>query len=275
MESLVLARKQETPDTVSLRVKADMIVTPGQFIMLGAPLLADPLLADPAQPTGSPLRELKRSYSVAGYQVPRRHRSDEACADVHEGHLGHGGWVEVTIKEQQNGTFSRYAQTLAVGNPIAVYGPFGRHFLWTPETFDSTEHLVWIAGGTGIAPFRCMIHAAIAASYPGRITLLFSVKTRSDIIYADEMASWRAALPNLHVRIALTRPTDEDKEGWDGLLGRVGERQVKDAIGGDVLNARFFVCGPTSMVNDMAATLQHMAVPATHILAEKYGAIDG
>jgi ferredoxin-NADP reductase len=238
--------------------------------MLGAPLLPD--LADPAGPL---TRELKRSYSVAGYRAPQRHRGDEPCADVHEGHLGHGGWVEVTIKEQPHGTFSSYAQTLAVGSRIAVYGPFGRHFLWTPVILDAVGHHVWIAGGTGIAPFRFMVHAAIAAQYPGRITLIFSVKTRADIIYADEIASWRAALPNLRVIIALTRPTDADMVDWDGLLGRVGERQLKDAIGGDVLNTRFFVCGPTSMVNDIAVILQHMAVPVQNILMEKYGAIDG
>jgi ferredoxin-NADP reductase len=268
MHSAVLARTQETPDTVTIRVAADIVVTPGQFVMLGAPILP-PLVPD------GPMRELKRSYSVAGYHAPRRHRGDEPCAAVHEGHLGHDGWIELTIKEQPAGTFSRYAQTLAVGDPIALYGPFGKHFLWNPVGADPTVPLVLIAGGTGIAPFRFMIAEAIAQSYPGTMTLLFSVKTRSDIIYEDEIESWRRALPNLRIHVALTRPAAADLDGWSGLVGRIGEKAITDALGGDVLAARFYVCGPTTMVQDMTATLGRLGVPADAIRTEKYGAIDG
>jgi len=283
MDSRVLARKQETPDTVTLRLAADMIVTPGQFVMLGAPLLpplvSSPLVSDGAVSDGASRgeasRELKRSYSVAGYGAPHRHRGDEPCADAHEGHLGHGGWVEVTIKEQNPGLFSKYAQTIAVSDAIALYGPFGRHFIWNPAAQESSERLVWIAGGTGIAPFRFMIQQAIAQSYPGHITLFFSVKTRADIIYADEIAAWTAALPNLRVHIALTRPAPEDLVDWNGLTGRVGEKALRDVLGKNLFGTRFFVCGPTSMVQDVQATLTRLGVASQHILTEKYGAIEG
>lgn len=280
MDARIIEKRAETPDTVTLRITADMTVTPGQFVMLGAPLL--PSLA----PGGAP-RELKRSYSVAGYAAPVRHEGHETCADVHEGHLGHDGWIEVTIKEQANGVFSRHAQEVAPGERIALYGPFGRHFLWEPSVSASSSghaiaaradpqlHYIWIAGGTGIAPFRFMIQRAIETEYPGRITLLFSVKSRGDIIYKDEISSWTTLLPGLTVRVALTRPEPADLEGWDGLAGRIGEKAIKEALGGDVHGARVYVCGPTAMVQDVTAVLARLAVPTANITTEKYGAIDG
>lgn len=274
MDARIIEKRQETPDTVTLRITADMTLTPGQFVMLGAPLLP-PLVPGGAQ------RELKRSYSVAGHGAPIRHEGHEECADVHEGHLGHDGWIEVTIKEQPHGTLSRHAQELIPGDSVALYGPFGRHFLWDPSTNATTAradphtHAVWIAGGTGIAPFRFMIKRAIENEYPGRITLLFSVKTKEDIIYGDEIESWKALLPGLKVLVALTRPAPSDLEGWEGLAGRIGEKAIKDALGGDVHGARFYVCGPTAMVQDVTAVLARLAVPTANIVTEKYGAIEG
>jgi ferredoxin-NADP reductase len=217
---------------------------------------------------------LKRSYSIAGFHAPHRHRGDESCAEAHEGHLGHGGWIELTIKAQPGGLFSQYAQTIVPGDSISVAGPFGKHFVWNPTLADPAEHLVLIAGGTGIAPFKFFLTQAIRHHYSGRITLLFSVKTGSDIIYRDELAQWTKQLPGLRSFIFLTRPSQDDHHVWKGLFGRIDENAIRNGVGGDVLTSRFYVCGPTPFVTSVIDSLRRLAVSADRIATEKFGGVE-
>jgi ferredoxin-NADP reductase len=244
MESTVVARHEESADTITLRLSTPETFRahPGQFIMLGATL-------------PSSEREIRRSYSVAAQEA---------------------GWIEVTVKAQAHGLFSPYVCALPLGAPINVYGPFGRHFTWEAAAHDANTPLVFIAGGTGIAPFRAMVHAARASGFAARGgtgTVLFSVRTANDVLYRDELPLWEC--DGFRTHITLTRPTEEDVANWKGAFGRMNEKFLRETLGDALLRAHYYVCGPTPLVVDMQTVLGRIGVPAAHVRTEKYGAIEG
>lgn len=244
VESTVVAVRTESADTVTLRLATPSAFTakPGQFIMLGAVV------------PGSE-REVRRSYSIAAL-------GDE--------------WLEVTIKAQKQGLFSPHVCSLLPGAAINVYGPFGRHFTWDAHTHDASQPIVFIAGGTGIAPFRFMVHAARKhgfAARGARGTVFFSVRTRADILYNQELPSWEA--DGFRSVITLTRPSDDDQREWSGAFGRINERLLRATLGDDAVRAVYYVCGPTPLVVDVQTVLARMGVPPQQVHTEKYGAIEG
>jgi len=68
--------------------------------------------------------------------------------------------LEVLVKEVENGYFTPQLRRLKVGKMVEVHGPFGKFGL-EPEA-AKTGKFVFIASGTGIAPFR-----SIVRTYPG------------------------------------------------------------------------------------------------------------
>lgn len=234
--STIAAVTRETHDTVTLRIDAPLAFTPGQFAMIGLML------------EGKPVR---RSYSIAS--------------------APNGSYVELTIKAQEHGLFSRYAQTMQPGHEVNLYGPFGHHFLFDPAKHGQ-QHVVFIAGGSGIAPFRSMLQAAAAAGYKGKISLLYSVRTSKDIIFREELAQL-AGLLDLDLTITITRPSADDR-GWSGLQGRITPALVREKLGTVLQDKLFYICGPTPLVQSVQLLLHELHVPKEQVKTEKFGNIE-
>jgi ferredoxin--NADP+ reductase/benzoate/toluate 1,2-dioxygenase reductase subunit len=78
--------------------------------------------------------------------------------------------LEVLVKEVENGYFTSKLRKLRIGNLVEIHGPFGK-FGMEPKVAD-TGKFVFIASGTGIAPFR-----SIVRTYPGiDYTLIHGVR---------------------------------------------------------------------------------------------------
>lgn len=238
ISTTVLAVRRETHDTVTLRIAAPLQFTPGQFAMIGLHV------------GGKPIR---RSYSIAS--------------------APNGAYVELAVKKQEHGLFSKYAQTMESGEQVTLHGPFGNHFLFEPSTADAQRTMVFIAGGSGIAPFRSMLHAAAAAGYAGKMVLLYSVRTRQDIIFEEELSKLADQL-NLSVKITLSRPDENDGE-WSGLTGRLSPEMLAEQLGSaDIHEHLYYICGPTPLVQGVQTALSVLGVPKERMKTEKFGQIE-
>lgn len=238
----ILEVTHETHDTISIRVPMTFQFEPGQFIMLGS------------ERVPGVHREVRRSYSVSS--------------------APNGKWLEVTVKKQEPGLFSGFCHMLYAGDKINVYGPFGKHFVWNAEKNEIKTPVVFVAGGSGIAPFRSMLEHASKVKYSGQLFLFYSVKTSQDIIFAKELTELAKSL-NLTVHITLTRPGPQDNS-WEGKLGRVGEKLLRDELPPDVLeSARFFVCGPSALIDSVRVSLEALGVQKDRVLTENFGKIEG
>lgn len=96
--------------------------------------------------------------------------------------------LEVLVKEVDNGNFTPKLRKLKVGNLVEVHGPFGK-FGIAPNAAQ-TGKFVFIASGTGIAPFRSLIRTYPEIDY----TLIHGVRYTSEAYDQHEYASDRYVL---------------------------------------------------------------------------------
>ena len=74
---------------------------------------------------------------------------------------------------------------LEVGEPVAVHGPMGFAFLREQETGP----IFAVAGGSGLAPIRAILTAALNNSKTTQrpINLWFGARTESDVYLEEEL----------------------------------------------------------------------------------------
>jgi ferredoxin-NADP reductase len=157
---------------------------------------------------------------------------------------------------------SNHLCSLNEGATIAFQGPFG-DFILRPPLRDT----VFIATGTGIAPFRSMLHWLLAESdrHRGhRFWLLFGARREQDIYYREEFENLAADHDNFHFLPTLSRAATE----WKGLRGYVQEHLPE--IVGTRSDMHAYICGLDKMVQANRELLKSLGWDRTSIRYEKY-----
>jgi ferredoxin-NADP reductase len=174
------------------------------------------------------------------------------------------GRVALCLNRVQEGFMSNYLFGLVEGAEITFQGPFG-NFILHPPMRDT----IFIATGTGIAPFRSMLHWLLAdpKRHGGKeLWLLFGARIERDLYYADEFNFLSSVHANFHFLPTLSRATPE----WRGLRGYVQEH-VKEIVGersSEEMHA--YICGLDRMVKANRDLLKCMGWDRTSIRYEKY-----
>lgn len=117
---------------------------------------------------------------------------------------------------------------------------------------------VFIAGGAGITPFIAILRDLGRKGKLGGNYLLFSNKTRDDIILEQEFRHY------LGDRCAFTL-TEERRQGYDARLIDAAylRRKVRN------FRQAFYVCGPPAMVEDVGAALRRLGAKPDNIVFEQ------
>jgi CDP-4-dehydro-6-deoxyglucose reductase len=170
-----------------------------------------------------------------------------------------GNRFELCLNRVQDGLLSPYLFTLHPGDEIEMRGPFGTFILRDPPN-DS----VLVATGTGIAPFRAMLPARLAADAAHQITLLFGVRCEGNLLYRAEFEALERRHPNFRFWPTLTRPGP----GWTGRTGRV-QQHLAAAISGQS-DCDVYICGLRAMVDETRAMLKALGFDRKRIIYEKY-----
>lgn len=101
------------------------------------------------------------------------------------------------------GVASNYLCDLKPGDRVKITGPTGKHFL-LPEEFKN-KSLVFVATGTGIAPYRGMLRDMFDAGYAGKVWLVFGVQHGDCTLYDDEFENWARRHSNFTYIKAVSR----------------------------------------------------------------------
>ena len=176
------------------------------------------------------------------------------------------GELVLTVERIPDGEVSTYLHDVLVpGDRVELRGPIGGYFVWEAALGGP---LLLIAGGSGVVPLLSMLrHRAGAASHVPT-ALVYSSRTREDVISFDELAALAAGDPALHVLQTLTR---SQPDGWTGYGRRIDREMLADALrllGG---NAQVFICGPTLLVEAAAEALVDLGLPPGQIKTERFG----
>ena len=109
------------------------------------------------------------------------------------------------------GVCSNYLCDLKPGAEVRVTGPNGKRFL-VPERHDEHDYL-FIATGTGIAPFRGMVRDLLASGGSSKIVLVMGSPYTSDLLYDDEFRSLAEQHERFTYLTAISRERQEDGLG--------------------------------------------------------------
>lgn len=106
------------------------------------------------------------------------------------------------------GVASNYLCDLDIGDKVEVFGPSGKRFL-LPESPRDYDYL-FIATGTGIAPFRGMLMDLYAHGGPRSATLVMGTPYATDLLYHDQMMAMAHENPGFTYLTALSRERQAD-----------------------------------------------------------------
>ena len=175
---------------------------------------------------------------------------------------------ELLIVLMESGAGTPYLfNEIKEGSELILRGPQGVFTL--PEALE--KDLYFICTGTGIAPFRSMVHHIHRhrIAHPP-IHLIFGTRTQNDLLYVDELKQLEKKMEGFHFVPTLSR------EKWDGRQGYVHEVyedlvKQKANNGDNPPPAQFYLCGWKAMVDEAKQRIQGLGYERKAIHQELYG----
>ena len=236
----LVRRVDETPDLGYFWVKFDGDPTPfepGQYMTIG--VLADGKL-------------VQRPYSVAS--APRD-----------AGTEGYEFYVRLVPILR----FTSLLWRLPIGHGMRMIGPKGKFVL---ETDDDRTHL-FVATGTGIAPFISMMRETLAAGQPRKTVVLHGCSHVEELGYRGLLEGWeRDRGYPVHYVPTISRPGDPRNAGWGGRTGRAEAvvASVCDDLGLRPERTVVYICGNPEMILNVERVLTDRGFPEFHVKKELY-----
>lgn len=188
-------------------------------------------------------KEITRAYSIAS---PRGSNRFELC-----------------LNRVPEGLVSSWLFELKPGDEIDMREPLGYFTLRHPG-----RRAVFVATGTGIAPFRSMLLDHLPRTQP-EITLLFGVRYEEGLLYGEELTKLAEQYPSFRFLPTITRPSEK----WTGRTGRV-QTYLDEALALrtpiEISNVDVYICGLKEMVNDVRKELKERGFDRKQIIYEKY-----
>ena len=184
---------------------------------------------------------IRRAYSIASPPEEPRH-------------------LNLVIKRVEGGAVTNWFWTLKPGDRFRVHGPFGKFIL--PEKVDFEP--LFIATGTGVAPFRSMIYSLLSTRFKGRMALLFGARFETMIPYHEEFLDLARRHPQFTYLPTVSRPTP----AWKGASGYV-QTQVEKLLTNPSA-VRVYICGLNEMIQPVQEVCLKAGLPKDRISYEKY-----
>lgn len=184
----------------------------------------------------------RRAYSIAGSTA--------------------AGGLALAVTRVEAGHLSPRLHALAPGSTAWADGPHG-FFTRADAHFQASA--LFVATGSGIAPIRPMLQAALEGDSPQvPLTLLFGCRTQADILFRAEFEAWASRHPRFHYEVTLSRPDS----AWRGRSGYVQTHLA------DVLQARAlehaYICGLSGMVSAVRAALKPLGFGRDRVHSERF-----
>jgi len=168
---------------------------------------------------------------------------------------------DICIKLIKDGRGSNWLNNLQIGEKINFIGPTGKF------TFKETaKDVLFIATGTGIAPFKSMLEDSPSGSPKNKITLLWGLRNTESIFYKKFLNKIKEKHENFSFTITLS--DQENNIKWQGETGRVTDFLLKTKI--DSKNTETYLCGLKEMIEEVSAILQKKGLSKEAIHFEQY-----
>jgi len=174
--------------------------------------------------------------------------------------------IELVIVLLEGGLGTTYLfNEINVGSNITLRGPVGVFTL--PKTIDKDLYL--ICTGTGVAPFRSMVHFIHQNKIPHQaIHLIFGCRKFTDCLYEQELKQLEKAEPGFFYHPSFSRETEIREGAYNGYVHPVYQNLLAKS---NKDNAQFFICGWKEMIDEARTKLAEQGIPKDRIHFELYG----
>ena len=160
----------------------------------------------------------------------------------------HDQFLEVLIKEVDDGVVSCQLKAIKPGDHLDVRGPYG--FFLTGAAQSGPEKLLFISSGTGIAPFHSYVRSFPKANYH----IIQGVRKIEEAYEADH-----------YIKERLTVCTSRDEEGH--YQGRLTDYLLEAELDPDY---KIYLCGNSNMIFDAMDILRARNISQNQIFTEVY-----
>lgn len=212
----------------------------GQYATLGLPGMAPRWSGAEPEPTlKDPEKLIKRAYSIVS-------------SPVEDGHL------EFYLVLINSGSLTPRLFNLQPGGRLWLSPRIIGSFVLAKVPADT--NLVFVATGTGIAPYVSMLRTILGPKTRRKIALFHGVRVSQDLGYMKEMLAIQRLCPNFAYIPTVSRPQSEVVP-WKGMTGYVqqawesGVLKKRWGFGPTPDETHFFLCGSPGMIESMVKAL--------------------
>jgi len=213
---------------------SSMEYTPGQYVHVLAPAYEK-----------SP-EEVYRAYSISSDPSDR-------------------SGLELIIRRVPDGICTTYLfDYLKENDRVRINGPYGHFYLR-----DTNAPIIFIAGGSGIAPIKCILHHMKNTNNPRKSIFFFGARTTKDLFLTDEVQEFEKTIANFTYIPVLSQP--EEEAGWKGATGWVttasAEYLKKQS---DATHYEAYLCGSPGMIDSAIKILLDAGIPEEKHYYDKF-----
>lgn len=186
------------------------------------------------QPAGT---DISRSYSMANVPGDRQ--------------------LQFFIRMVEGGAFSGWLSGALAGDKVQMSAPHGTFFLR-----DEPRPRLFVAGGTGVAPFLSMLRSMNADARAIPTIMLLGARTPGHLFALDELQALRSELPHVNLQLAVEQDATQDcHQGYaTDLIGTLGLAS----------NTRVYLCGPPPMVEAGRRAAESAGLLRQDVLCERF-----
>ncbi|MGH1373316.1 MAG: FAD-binding oxidoreductase [Cellvibrionaceae bacterium] len=175
-------------------------------------------------------------------------------------------YYDLTVKRATPGFVTHHLlDQVQVGDVVSSTGPMGTFY---HNPLFHGDQLVFLAGGSGIAPAMTMIRDIADHQKPQRFHLIYLSSYESDVIFEQELKELDQKHDFLTIDTIISRPTPN----YSGLSGRLTTERLEELLGNGGLNEKmYFICGPTPFNESCRQQLNALNVKSRRIRIEANG----
>jgi NAD(P)H-flavin reductase len=185
---------------------------------------------------------VRRSYSIA------------SSPDIKHG-------FEVLIDLSNPGKGADFFKSLVVGQEVNFLAPLGNFVL---KNLEKNNPIVFVATGSGVAPFRSMILDLLQKRQDKRsMELYWGLRHDEHLCLLEDWTELMKAFPNFRFHPVLSKAPQQ----WSLCRGR-----VTDCLSVHKLDplADFYLCGRKTMIEEVVEILTKRGINQSKIIFEKY-----
>ncbi|MGY1408584.1 benzoate 1,2-dioxygenase electron transfer component BenC [Luteimonas sp. A611] len=162
------------------------------------------------------------------------------------------------IKRIAGGLMSEWLGTVQPGQALELTGPLGSFYLRKVE-----RPLLFLAGGTGLAPFLSMLEAMLRSGSSQPAHLIYGVTRDSDLVLVEQLEAYAARLPGFSFTTVIAdEASSHPRKGW------VTQHMPADVLHGG--NVDVYLCGPPPMVDAVRRHFDETGVKPASFHYEKF-----